>query len=125
MVEHPAAGTELAAHHREVAPELGAADVLHRADRRDGVEAGLAHFAVVEPAYLGLARQARFLDCPGGPRRLLGGECHAQRIGAVVLRGMADQGAPAGAYVEQALPGTQVELAADQVDLLDLGLVQR
>ena len=41
-----------------------------------------------------------------------------------MLGGVADERTPAGAHVEQPLSGAQVELAADEIDLLDLCFVE-
>ena len=55
---------------------------------------------------------------------LLGGQRDADDVGAVPLRGVQREAAPAAADVQQPHPGRQAELAADEVELGLLGGVQ-
>ena len=60
-----------------------------------------------------------------GPLGLLERQRHAERPHAVLPRCVADHGAPAAPHVEQALSRAEVELAADQVELRRLRLLER
>ena len=99
--------------------------MLGQADRADRVEVGLHHVAVVEVTHLGEVTEPLAVDRLLRPGRLLPREGHAEGPDAVLPCGVADHPAPAAADVEQALPGLQVELAGDQVVLLELGLLER
>ena len=115
---------QLVAHRREVRRVVGHADVLGETDRADRVEVALGHVAVVHEAHLGQLTQALAVDRPLGPVSLLPRERHAERLDAVVLRGMADHATPAATDVEQPLPGLEVELAGDELVLVLLRLLE-
>ncbi len=83
------------------------------------------HVAVVHEPHLGQVVESLFLDLVLRPRGLLAGQGHAQRLDAVLLRGMPNHSAPAAPHVEQSMTGLEAELAGDQVVLLELGLLQR
>ena len=117
-------GTSLPYEEREVAGQLGLADVLGQPDRADRVEPGLGHLAVVQVPDFGQVGQAPFLDRGLRPGRLLRGQRHPERPDAVLARGVHHHAAPAAADVEQPHPWLQRELARDQVELGRLRLLQ-
>ena len=84
VVQQPPLRLQLAVQEREVAGQLGLADVLGQPDRADRVEAGLRHVPVVEVPHLGQVRQAPLLDGPLRPQRLLLGQRDAERLDAVL-----------------------------------------
>ena len=124
VVEQTALGAQLAVEEGEVGRVVGASDVLGQPDRRDRVEAGLGHVAVVAEADLRLAGEPGLLDGLLAVRGLLLGEGHADRLDAVVLDGVHDHAAPAAADVEQPHARLEPELAADEVELLLLGRLE-
>ena len=81
--------------------------------------------AVVHEPDLGEVVEPLLLDRLLRPRRLLARQRHAERLDAVLPRGVADHAAPAAAEVEQPLAGLEVELAGDQVVLGGLRLLER
>ncbi len=109
---------------REVAVELREAHVLEHADGADGVvrtvahvaEVAVAHFdAIAEPALGGtLAREVGL--------RLRQRDAH--RLHAVVLGCVQQHPAPTTPDVEQAHPGLQRELAADELVLVGLRVLE-
>ena len=117
-------GLSLPVQEREVAGQLGLADVLGQPDRADRVEAGLGHVPVVQVADLGQVAQAGLLDGPLGPGGLLLGQRHAEGLDAVLAGRVHDHAAPAAAHVQQAHARPQPELAGDQVELVPLGLLE-
>ena len=84
-----------------------------------------SHVAVVHEADLGEVVEPLLLDPLLGPRGLLARQRDAERLDAVVARGVPDHAAPAAAEVEQALARLEVELAGDQVVLGVLRLLER
>jgi len=68
--------------------------------------------------------EAKGLDAGGGPVGLRLGERHPVRRDAVVLRGPDREPAPAAADVEERLARFQPELAADEIDLVLLRLLE-
>src|SRR6266545_1842542 len=64
------------------------------------------------------------LDAVGGPVGLGPRERHAVRRDAVVLSGPDGEAAPAAADVEERLARLELELAADEIDLVLLGLLE-
>ncbi len=124
VVEDSAAGLQHAGDLARVLVDLRLADVLDHADAGDRIEAFLAQVAVIHHPELdpvvhsGLARQLlRQL-------RLRLRERDAPDRGAVLARGVDRQASPAAADVEHALAGLQLELAADQLQLGALGVLQ-
>ena len=105
--------------------QLGHPDVLGEADRADGVEAGLRHVAVVVEADVDLVGQAASATAFCAPLGLLARQGHRDDVHAVVLGGVHRHAAPAAADVEQAHAWLKGELAADEVELLVLRLLQR
>ncbi len=101
------------------------ADVLGQPDRGDRVEVALLDVAVVHVPDLGEVVEPLLLDPLLRPRRLLAREGDAERVHAVLAGGVADHAAPAAAEVEQPLARLQVELAGDEVVLLELRLLER
>ena len=118
-------GLELVADEAEVRRVVLHADVLGQPDRGDRVEAGLLDVAVVHEPHLGEVVEPLLLDRLLRPRRLLARQRDAERLDAVLPRGVPDHAAPAAADVEQPLAGLEVELAGDQVVLLGLRLLER
>src|SRR5205823_3274436 len=99
-------------------------DMLEHADGRDLVE-GAGELAVIlqldrdpvlepKPPYLLLRKIVLRLR-----------QRHAMRGDAVMLRGVADEPAPAAADIEEALARLQPQLAADHVELGRLRLGER
>ena len=126
VVEQPARRPQLAEQEREVAGQLGLADVLGQPDRADRVEPGLGHVPVVQVADLGQAGQpGSRLDRLLPPRRLLGGQGDAKRLDPVLAGGVPHHAAPAAADVQQPHPGPEPQLPGDQVVLVVLRLLQR
>src|SRR5215510_8023081 len=68
--------------------------------------------------------EALALDAGHGPVRLGLGEGYPVRGDAVVLHGPDAEPAPAAADVEQGLSGLEAELAAHEIDLVDLRLLE-
>lgn len=99
--------------------------MLGQADRADRVEVPLGDIAVVHEAHLGEVTEPLPVDRQLGPVGLLLRERDAERLDAVVLRGVADHATPAAADVEQPLTGLEVELAGDEVVLVLLRLLER
>ena len=99
--------------------------MLGEPDRGDGVEPPLGDVAVVLVADRGGVPETLALDRVPPPPCLLLGERHADGLHAVVLHGVQHEAAPAAADVEEPLPALEVELAADQVELLLLRLLER
>ena len=100
------------------------ADVLEHADAGDGVERAVVDLPVVLEADLDAVGQPVGLDAGPGPLGLGGRDGHAHHLHPVVSGGVAGHGTPPAAHVQQALAGTEAELAADQVVLGGLGLGQ-
>ena len=104
------------------------ADVLAHLDRADRVELRslVRQFAVVLQAHLDPVGRGPARRC--GLRRSRAARADSVTpvaLHAVVLGGVQDQRAPAAADVEQPHARLQVELAADQVELGGLRVVQR
>lgn len=94
------------------------------ADRRDGVVRTVPDVPVVLDPDLDPVSQSLFGDALAGERGLLGGEGHSGDLGAVLACCVHGHGAPAAADVEEAVALLQGELAADQVELVALGVLQ-
>ena len=120
VVQIEAARPQQPVHGAEIGRVIGDADLLEHADRGDLVELAL-HLGEV------LAASISTRSCR--PSRAIFSRASAAcssasvtpvRLDAVMLRGMADQRAPAAADVEQAIAGLQPQLAADHVELVAL-----
>jgi hypothetical protein len=99
--------------------------VLDDPHRRDLVVAGAGRqVAVVAVLDEAAPLEAKGLDAGGGPVGLRPGERHPVRRNAVVLRRPDREPAPAAADVEECLAGLQPELAADEIDLVLLRLLE-
>ena len=102
------------------------ADVLDHPDRGDLVVAGVgrqvAHVEVLDPTALAESERR---DALGGVVGLGARQGDAVGADAVVLGGPDGEAAPAAADVEQALVAAQAQLAADQIELVGLGLLER
>ncbi len=124
VVEEDAAGAEQAVDLTEIGRIVGDADVLVHADAGNLVVGAVERQVVgerhghpvgqAEPPDLGLAIVVLRLR-----------QGHAMGGDAVVLGGVAQQRAPAAADVEEQLPRLQPQLAADDVELVPLRLLQR
>ena len=102
----------------EIGPVVLVADVLEHAHRDDVVGLALELAVVLDPE---LDRQVLVaLAAVGG---LVGRDGDADAAGAVFLGGKAHEGAPAAADVPDQLAGLQADLAADEVELGFLRLV--
>ena len=124
VVEQPPAVTQPAAQEPEVRRVVLDADVLGQPDRADRVEAHLAHVAVVAVPHLRGTAEPLLGDGLAGPRGLLLRERDTERGDAVVLDGVPHHAAPAAADVQQAHARPEVQLAADQVVLGRLRLLE-
>src|SRR6202789_1922771 len=69
--------------------------------------------------------EAHSLDFGGGEVELRLRKRHAMALGAVDVRRMTNQAAPAAADVEQSIAGLQTKLATDLVELCCLGILER
>ena len=116
--------SSLLAQEPEVGRVVGHPDVLGEADRRHRVEPALGHVAVVAVPDLAAVVEPLARHPLGSPARLLLGERDADRRDAVVQDGVTHHASPATADVEQPHTRPQLELAADQVELLVLGLLE-
>ena len=87
-------------------------------------EARLRHVPVVQVPHLGQPGQSFPLDRGLGPGGLLGGQRDAERLDAVLPRGVHHHAAPAAAHVQQPHALVQPHLAGDQVELVRLRLFQ-
>ncbi len=124
MVEQPAAGGQQPVQAGGVRQVLGGADVLGHADAGDGVEGAVRDLAVVLQADLDPVGETGVGDPAAGQGDLLRRDGDADRVHAVVLGGVQQQRAPAAADVQQPHAGPQAQLAADQVELGRLGVLQ-
>jgi tetratricopeptide (TPR) repeat protein len=125
VVEHPAADLQLAVEEREVAGNVGLADVLGDADRADRVEVSFLDIAVVRVPDLREVLEAGPLDRLLGPERLLLRQRDAERLDPVLAGRVHDHAAPAAANVKEPHARLQVKLARDEVELVLLRLFER
>ena len=106
--------------------DVRAAHVLHHADAGDGVEALAARaVAVVGDAEVDPVRdpgRGGALACKRGLRLR---QRDAGDVDAVLARGVDREAAPAASDVEHPLPGLERQLAADQLELRLLRLLER
>ena len=126
MIEHEAAGFEDTEDLAEVPVEVANADVLEHADARDLVVlhvfreleiiAELDAYAILQSTRCDLGRDEIVLILrqrdPGG-------------LHTVILRCPENEPAPATPDVQKCLARLQAQLAADEIELLRLRLVQR
>ena len=100
-------------------------DVLDHADRGDLVEAGVRGQVTIVAVLDRAAPLEPFpADALGRVVGLRLRQGHAVGAHAVVLRRPDRQAAPAAPDVEQGLAGLELELAADQIELVPLGLLE-
>nr|BFF25101.1 hypothetical protein GCM10025732_30660 [Glycomyces mayteni] len=92
---------------------------------RDRVETGGGDVAVVAQAEVDPVGEAAFGGAGGREAVLLGREGHGRDARSVVLGGVHGQCAPAASNVEQARARCEAELAADEVELVALGVRKR
>ncbi len=126
VVEEAPGGPEQAAERLEVPRRAERPDVLEHPDRRDRVELLTAQVPVVLQPDLDPVAEPRLLDPLPGTVHLLPAEGHPDHLGPVVLRRMDCHRSPPAADVEETCPRPPVEgeLAADQLVLGRLGLLQ-
>ena len=99
--------------------------MLDHADAGHRVERVVVQLAVVGHPDLHAVLEPALAHALLGHRRLRLGEGDAEHPHVVALGGVDREAPPAAAHVEHALPGAEVELAADHVELLLLRLLQR
>ena len=103
--------------------EVLVADRLDHLDRHQLVVLA-AEVAVVVAQQRDAVLQARGVDALARPGVLFARDRGGGHAAAVVARGVQREAAPAGADLEHALAGPEVELAADAVELGDRRLLQ-
>ena len=99
--------------------------MLEHPDRADRVERTVANVAIVLVPDLDAVGKSRIGDRLLGPLGLAARERHADRSNAVVRRGVQDHPAPPAAHVEQPHPRLEPELAAHELVLLGLRVLER
>ena len=125
VLQGQAARLEQAVDDLEVGRQVLQADMLEHADRADPVvDLGSGDVAVVGQPDLDPILQARLPDPLAGELELVLRQGHAEHPGAMVLRRVDRQGAPAAADVEQAHARAQPQLATHMLELGLLGLRQ-
>ncbi len=109
----------------EVLREARGADVLEHADAADRVERAVLDIAVVLDADVDALVDIRVDHALGRELGLLPREGDADRVNAMVAGGVERHRTPAAADVEQPHAGAQGELAAHQLVLVRLRLLER
>ena len=99
--------------------------MLDHADAGDRVERVLAQVAIVEITQLDLVGEPGSGDALATQLDLGGGDGDAQDVDAILARRMNREAAPSAADVEDPHARLQIELAADEVELGGLGLLER
>src|SRR6185437_3313085 len=132
VIKHQAAGAQQSASDAEIERQILQSHVLEHSDAGDLVEdpAAIAltvarEIAVIAQLDRAATVQTGKLNAPLCRTGLLAAERYAVRPCAVLLRRMHGQAAPTAANVEEALAGLNPQLAAYQVELLLLRLVER
>ena len=125
VVEQPAPGAQERREPRGVRVDVRAADVLDHADRGDLVVGLAGEVAPVHDVDVDEVADARLLGALPRADGLRLRERHARRAHAVLARRVHDEAAPAAADVEQPLARLQLQLAADEVELRALRLLER
>ena len=126
VVENPSSGLEGPVYFPEVAREIMLADMLEHADAGDLVVRGVGRqIVVIEQLHAHAPGQAQLRDLGADVVVLILRERNAGRVDAVVLSGPEDQPAPTASDIEEFIAGLQAELAADEIELLRLSLVER
>src|SRR3954447_18940005 len=125
VVQQPSASRQQGAELRGVLVDPFFADVLDHADAGDRVELLAADLAVVLHSDVDLVADAGLFSMFARSSRLRLRQGDAGDVDVVLLGRVHDPAAPATADVENALPGLEIELGADQVQLRPLGLFQR
>lgn len=125
VIEEQAARAQHPLHAREVGRQIGQAHMLDHADACHLVVDDIAEIAVVAQLDTHQIFEPFGSDARTHIVQLRLAERDAVRPHAVMARRPADQGAPAAANVEQALAGTQLQLAANVFELVDLRLIER
>jgi len=124
VVKQPTARAEQREQRLAVPVELACPDVLGHTDRGDSVIRAVPDLAVVLHANLDTLAQPRLRDAVARQGRLLTRERHAEHPHPVVPRGVQRQAAPAAPHIEHPHPRLQPQLAADQLQLVPLRLLQ-
>ena len=125
VVEEQPPGAQQGVDVPEVLVQPGPADVLHHAHAGDLVERrAVPEGPVVVLPDRRVGAPAQPLDPRARRRELVGAHGDAEGPRAVADRGVLDQRAPPAADVEEAVPGGEPELPADQVELLPLRLAE-
>lgn len=124
VVEEPSAGLEQGVQVPGVLQVAVGADVFGHADGGDGVEGAVGDVAVVLHPDLDTVGQALVGDALAGVGGLLLGQGDADDAHPVLAGRVDRHGAPAAADVQEALTGGQGQLAADQFQLVVLGLFE-
>ena len=126
VVEHQPAGLEDAPDLAEVARVVGDAYVLEHSDAGDLVEKPVfGQVEVIEQLHAHAVAETELGDFRLDVIVLILRQRDAECVDAVALRGAKDQRTPAAADVEELLARVQHQLAADVIELLHLGLVER
>ena len=126
MVENPSSGLEGPVYFPEVAWEIMLADMFEHADAGDLVVRGISRqIGVVEQLHSYAPVQAQLGNLGVDIVVLILRERDAGRVDAVVLCGPEDQSAPTASDIEEFFARLQAELAADEIELLRLSLVER
>ena len=123
VVEEQPTGRQQVVQRARVGIELVAADVLVHADAGDLVERAVGDLAVVADADLELVGEAGGLD-PLARQRAWASRGSRRHRGRRSVGGVDQQRAPAAADVQQPLAGGEAELAADQVELALLRVLE-
>ena len=125
LVQVKAARPQQRVHVNKMPVVVFKADMLKHFDLRDLVIGRRRiNRTVIAQFQLDPVAEPQSRDLGGGKIELLLRQCHAMAGRAKVLRGMADQAAPAAADVEKAVAGGQPQLLANAVQLGDLGLFE-
>jgi hypothetical protein len=122
--QHASLGLDVAAQHLDVGRVVGLADVLAHLHRRDGVVRTVGDGAVVLQPDLHPVAQTALGDPGVDERLLLGRDRDAGDLRTEVLGGVQAQRAPATADVEEPIAVLEPELAAHQVELRGLCLLE-
>ena len=99
--------------------------VLDHLDAGDLVVLLLGDVAIIHAEDLAAVRGAILLDLPHAVLRLVLGQRHARGDRPVMLGGVPRERAPAAANVQKGIARLELQLLADQVELIVLGLLQR
>jgi len=125
VIQHAAARAHELHELAGVDVDLVRADVLVHADAPDRVEGAVVDGAVVLDPDLDPVREPALRDAPARQLGLRLRERDAHDADTVVLGCVDGEAAPAAADVEHALAFPEIELRADELELVPLGLLER